>query len=46
MDWLFLFLFSNITPEAQNRIYIAVEPAQLIKGDIMVSDLVGFDEKR
>lgn len=26
----------NITPEAQNRIYIAVEPAQLIKGDIMI----------
>ncbi|XP_054551677.1 tensin-3 isoform X2 [Talpa occidentalis] len=26
----------NVGPENQNRIYIAIEPAQLLKGDIMV----------
>lgn len=28
---------SNVGPEHQSRIHIAVEPAQLLKGDIMVS---------
>lgn len=28
---------SNVGPENQSRIYIAIEPAQLLKGDIMVS---------
>lgn len=28
---------SNVGPENQSRTYIAIEPAQLLKGDIMVS---------
>lgn len=32
---------SNVGPETQSSIYIAIEPAQLLKGDIMVSARAG-----
>lgn len=28
---------SNVGPDGPSRVYIAVEPAQLLKGDVMVS---------